>query len=502
MLLLHEDMISRIRYGYTTNSSSTHSIIFYDGEEELGKYARPQFKHFGWEWFLQKTSAEKNNYFRAYAHEFFKDMELVEKYFPEEFSYESDYENKNTLFIDHQSYYGFPEPYLCGYQTLEDLFLWIKENIILDNRVFILGGNDNCEPDETPLYKFSPECTDGNKKRYSLLKGYNGIINSDYKFKIDPQGFVTFFKFKKDRSSSTTPEYIRTKIKNTKIPRFTYYPDLIDLKITNYCSKECDFCYQNSNKAGKHYEFNEDKFSKFVRRLREIGIFEVAIGGGEPTMHPHFMDIIHTFIKNGIVPCFSTQNLKAFQDEKFLDVIKSCYAAAYSTNSIKKAKKWICMANKRYIPNPTIHYILGLNPIGELRDFIDKLFTEDFYLGINFSVILLSYKNSGRGVKPRYNYDEWTTVINDVLSKRITARRIGVDSFLLKDVCKKLPNVSHILYDDPKYSDGCFSFYCDLVESKYAEHSADPSLLFSCDDPGEAWERIISKYKKLEERNN
>lgn len=29
-------------------------------------------------------------------------------------------------------------------------------------------------------------------------------------------------------------------------------PELIDLSITNYCTRECEFCYRQSNHQGKH----------------------------------------------------------------------------------------------------------------------------------------------------------------------------------------------------------------------------------------------------------
>lgn len=56
-------------------------------------------------------------------------------------------------------------------------------------------------------------------------------------------------------------------------------PELIDLKVTNKCYANCDFCYQDSIEGGKHADF-EHVITK-INQLKQKP-FQIALGVASP----------------------------------------------------------------------------------------------------------------------------------------------------------------------------------------------------------------------------
>jgi MoaA/NifB/PqqE/SkfB family radical SAM enzyme len=66
-------------------------------------------------------------------------------------------------------------------------------------------------------------------------------------------------------------------------------PELIDILITNYCEKNCDFCYRNSNRSGQHIALED--YKNIIQQAKDIRVIQVALGGGNPNQHPQFVEI-------------------------------------------------------------------------------------------------------------------------------------------------------------------------------------------------------------------
>lgn len=83
-----------------------------------------------------------------------------------------------------------------------------------------------------------------------------------------------------------------------------------------------------------------------IEFMKEKGVFELAIGGGEPTLHPRFHDIIEACVKKNsdggfIVPNFTTRNLSVFKKgmDKTHDLLYSIGGFAYSVDGKKDVSK-------------------------------------------------------------------------------------------------------------------------------------------------------------------
>jgi len=85
------------------------------------------------------------------------------------------------------------------------------------------------------------------------------------------------------------------------------YPEFYDVKITSACNGGCPYCYQSSNSDGEHYADVPEKVRRLFGGMTENQRpFQVAIGGGEPTLHPQFDEICKTFSELGIDPNYTT----------------------------------------------------------------------------------------------------------------------------------------------------------------------------------------------------
>lgn len=81
-------------------------------------------------------------------------------------------------------------------------------------------------------------------------------------------------------------------------------PELLDVSITNYCERCCNFCYRTSSEMGKHISI--DDYYHILCQAKDAGVFQIALGGGNPNQHPQFTDILRITSEAGIVPSYTT----------------------------------------------------------------------------------------------------------------------------------------------------------------------------------------------------
>lgn len=104
-------------------------------------------------------------------------------------------------------------------------------------------------------------------------------------------------------------------------------PLLLDVSITNHCERQCDFCYRKSQRQG--YDMPMEDYDLILSHAKQCGVQQIAIGGGEPTLHPSFIDILKQTFEKGIIPNYST-NADCLADEVLFATKKYCGAVAVS----------------------------------------------------------------------------------------------------------------------------------------------------------------------------
>ena len=78
--------------------------------------------------------------------------------------------------------------------------------------------------------------------------------------------------------------------------------------VTYRCNLACPFCYSESHPQ-RESEPAADLRVRIVERLAEWGVFEVALGGGEPTILFDFPDLLAAIRHHGMVPNVTTNGV-------------------------------------------------------------------------------------------------------------------------------------------------------------------------------------------------
>ena len=79
-----------------------------------------------------------------------------------------------------------------------------------------------------------------------------------------------------------------------------YFP-AVNWAITGKCNFNCRHCFNAKDNLPSSSEFSWAECLKFIRELNECGVQNVALTGGEPMIHPRFMDICREFERRGMV---------------------------------------------------------------------------------------------------------------------------------------------------------------------------------------------------------
>lgn len=422
--------IFNVRYGFATNSSSSHSLVFVPNNmKDVVEYSKGSF---GWEWFFLTKKEDKLRYLAVRNQNNFPAdfLESVLGFKPDGNSY-----------IDHDSHHVLRE---C--HDFEEL---LEEIEFLSNpKIGILGGNDN---DDTP-------------KQFKNLKEFpiNDFLNG--KYRKDGDVFVVF------NSENGT------KVRFSYNPDITTYnrssaPELVDVKITDYCAMDCDYCYQGSTREGKHASLSDIK--SIIDSLAEQQVFEIALGGGETTDHPDFIEIVEYAKEKGIVPNFTTRNTKWAKNEESVNrIISSIGKFAISVDSLNQLKKYYDTFKDIYVNYINVsdymnaQIVMGVIEKEEFRNILK--FCIEHYIPLT----LLGYKTTGRGnnVIP-IDYSWWLDVINEELEgEDYSEPLIGVDTEIIRLFRQKLidNNIPEIFFTS---IEGAFSCYIDAVEMKISKSS-------------------------------
>lgn len=424
--------IHNVRLGLATNSSSTHSLIFIPGsvhdQEVNGEY--------GWNFFTAASPEGKKDYVAAQL------FGALRELFPNDIAaiVVKDWvglrEFNENSYVDHQSQYHFPRSW-DGKSLDKDFFTAFKWFMMRDNLV-VLGGNDNTES-RHPLDDGSSFTLDLPRDSYGLEQ----VARRD-------GDYWTLF-------NRNTGAKIRMSFDpNAKTPTKASAPELVDIKITDFCPYNCAYCYQGSTTEGKHA--NKELLSRLAFALEDLRVFEVALGGGETTLHPNFAEIVQTFRSRGIVPNFTTKSLSWLTDPDMKSVLANMGSFAYTVESgshVRKLVERLALVGLKP-ERVSVQYVMGSSPIWELDSILEAAAEE------SIRVTLLGYKTTGRGsfFKPN-DYKGWL----DVLSKKFEKHRwmhVGIDTALASEFENELlgKKVPAQLFTT---KEGAFSMYVDAT---------------------------------------
>lgn len=99
-----------------------------------------------------------------------------------------------------------------------------------------------------------------------------------------------------------------------------YFPAM-NWMITGKCNYNCLHCFNAADNARLQSEFTWEEAQKLIEEAAECGINEFILTGGEPMMHPHFLDIVREIYRHGMYVGELNTN-GAFLNEQVLDEMK------------------------------------------------------------------------------------------------------------------------------------------------------------------------------------
>jgi organic radical activating enzyme len=97
--------------------------------------------------------------------------------------------------------------------------------------------------------------------------------------------------------------------------------DRISIDLSNYCTKQCDFCYNHSTKQG-NVLWTVEELIPFILDLHEHGIDAVSFGGGEPFEYDGIFKLISSLMSEMYVSVTSN-GLPLERESVFADLLEN-----------------------------------------------------------------------------------------------------------------------------------------------------------------------------------
>jgi organic radical activating enzyme len=269
-------------------------------------------------------------------------------------------------------------------------------------------------------------------------------------------------------------------------------PELVDLKVTNYCAYGCAFCYQSSTKQGVHADLNHIK--QILNTLGAQGVFEVAIGGGEPTHYPHLTEVLTYAAEHGIVPNFTTFGTDWLQNDQLMEAVRAHVGAigvsvhgVKDLNKVAKIKQAVNQNRSRWedrYVHVTAQHVVGSVELEETAQILERAWEE------GWDLLLLGYKPVGFGASQApHDLTGLDTLLKLRQQKRphygAKVSMLGVDTAFVQqfDPILDALGIAPVLKTS---EEGKFSMYVDAVTltqgpSSYMPDQMVPLNVTDCD---------------------
>lgn len=460
-------MIRSVRYGFATNSSSSHSVILHSAADRLAGLNTP----------IEQMEENRDNYVLTSRRD--KLIALMHAN-AETLRQISGHEMMRLIgAIKDYGVEGDPQSLLAvklPFETPNDmavpagvpLGLWVA--FMLDPLVAVYGYGQDQEED---VYDDAGART---------LDRWSSTI-----WKVDGDALVSF-----SRSDGSKMRWSKTPYEKSSAP------ELVDVKITDFCGYGCKFCYQGSTKAGAHAPL--PRIEAIFEHLASMGVFEVAIGGGEPAHHPEFDKIVRAAARAGLTLNFTAFGSDWTKNAPLVDALFSEDGEATARGigvSVHSARDLVKLDRirdglsaagvKPWRANLISQSVIGATPMKATMA-LAKQCMED-----GKPLLLLGYKTTGRGASftPRMPAD---SDIRDLLlqaQSHIEQQRqvSSYDGFHLSVDTAFLDAYGHVLDDVGipqalrSSPEGKFSMYIDAVENTCGPSSyCDPAMMAQISD--------------------
>ena len=243
-------------------------------------------------------------------------------------------------------------------------------------------------------------------------------------------------------------------------------------------------CYQSSTAQGKHAAWED--VNATLEALAELGVMEIAFGGGETTKYPHLVQALARCHELGMVSNFTTYGVDWLKNKDLLEAVRKYVGAVgvsvHTLKDLSKPQKIQDALNQNRLWGDPWIRVVAQHVVGTL-DVADTaaLLEQSWLQGI--PMLLLGYKTVGFGAAQAphdlYGLDTILRLQSDRVSKpHYNARfyTLGVDTSFVEQFGSLLEeiDVPQVLITN---TEGAFSMYVDCVTMQQGPSSYMPDRM-------------------------
>lgn len=486
-----KELFFQLRAQAETNSSSSHAMVYRGTcNENLLKRFTQKPKMYGWNDFVLLKRPDKAHYlFTQLCYQIQRDLKCSED--ASKRLAASLFEDKIDLkrqieHIDHQSQYVFP--FTCGTEVI--CFDFAKELVqfLMDNDdIIIIGGNDNESRTDDLRHSANTHIL------FEIILKDNHYCGFEC-FPVAKHNWVLIDK--------KTREKIRIGFNGKWQP---HVPEIIDIKITNYCTHNCSFCYTGSTEFGEHaslknLNFIFDRISyDLVSYTDPWKVPEIVLGGGSPIMHPDIWKLTKKIKKDHDHNISTTiANLTELEENKeklkdHFDSVGVTYKQFDFQININSLKSFVSDGGWESTP-VVVHFIDRIDTTQQVLDFIDYCGAHgigSYGHARSLTILLLGFKRSGRGT----NFSFQNPPLDfDKIKEHAQWMNIGCDNAFIED---------HNLPKDPiSYMgrEGQYSMFIDAVNGNISTSSYSSKVIGNILDDEHC--RLKDLWEKVKQASN
>lgn len=480
--------IVNARLGFANNSSSSHSMIIMS-KDNATVLSGDEPNDYGWNNFTLTSAEAKLDYLATAIWQQLSNQgnPVTALVVARDIMGLPEWSPKGE--IDHQSTFELPAS--PNGAPIDVSFARAFAEWIQSEGVVVLGGNDNSDghplasDDDGDALPFGREAPNPFVAKFDDASGtwtlFNKSNGAKLRMAFEPGEALELEMLVPGSKGSPRPA-----IDVQGEPPKMGTPELVDVKITDYCDIGCAYCYQGSTTAGKHASM--DDIRTLAREFFKAGVLEVALGGGEPTRHPHFVEILEIFSAHGIVANFTTRDLSYLSDPAARARIQAASSSvAVSVSSAQQVQDaqdaWRANGGSPYMRVPfSFQYVIGTASDAELAKIVSMSAKE------HLNLTLLGYKDSGRGqswregagkvfalreAKVQSQSSAWIGFVKESMGER-SYSRVCIDTALARESEALLAQEGigrHLWHK----SEGLVSMYVDAVAMSMGKSSYEPS---------------------------
>ena len=243
------------------------------------------------------------------------------------------------------------------------------------------------------------------------------------------------------------------------------FPESHDISISQCCDNGCEWCYYGCSPTGKHGKLTGWKFFKTMRPYTEI-----AINIQKPLPLDLDRFILEMYSRRIIVNITINQN--HFMDDNFWKqiegwIINLGWIKGIGISLTDPRQDGFIEKVKQY-PNAVIHVIAGITPWEDIQ----------YLMGRGLKILILGYKQIGRGEKYFNNLGNCLSIISNVswLANNLDDVFNGFKVVSFDNLAIEQLGVKERLSEKEWENfyggdDGTVTFFIDLVKGVFARNS-------------------------------